>query len=149
MLRLIDEGVVITLNGKAPNHLFVMAGALLGCAILVALVAMMASVEITLGTMALLAVVIFVFNVYRLRTQTRTITQGQITLKKHTLIAGTHSVRFSETAKIEMAGEMLVIEDLGECWQVGGFDSEKERHIAKLVLEGQPLQKNERAIRIL
>lgn len=150
MLKVVDNGVAITLTGKESNPLFVMAGTLVVLAIIVAVVAMVAPVEITIGAMAVLAVLIFVFNVYKNRQQTQShIKSGQIVCKNRTLIAGGHTVKLSTDAKIELMGDKLVVQDLGRSWHIGGFEDDKERHVAKSVLEGQALQKRERAIRIL
>lgn len=150
MLRVVDGGVSITLNGKDTNPLFVMAGVLVALAVCVAVVAMIAPVEVTIGVMALLAVLIFVFNVYKNRLQTQShIKSGQITIKNRTLIAGGQTVRLTPDATIELVGKTLLIKDLGRSWHIGGFEDDKERHVAKSVLEGKALEKREQAIRLM
>ena len=134
MLKVIDDGVSITLSGTDTNPIFVMAGVLVVLAVVVAVV----------------AVLIFGFNVYknRLKYQSR-IATGVIIIKNRAFITQGHTVKLSENASIELINDALVITDLGRSWHVLGFDDDKERHVAKSVLEGRVLQKQEQAIRIL
>ncbi|OPH37198.1 Uncharacterised protein [Moraxella lacunata] len=150
MLKVIDDGVSITLNGTESNPIFVMAGALVALAVCVAVVAMTAPVEITIGVMAVFAVLIFGFNIYknRLKYQSRVAT-GVIIIKNRAFIAQGQNVKLSDNARIELINDTLVITDLGRSWHILGFDNDKERHVAKSVLEGKALEKREQAIRIL
>ncbi|STZ07259.1 Uncharacterised protein [Moraxella caprae] len=150
MLKVIDDGVSITLNGTESNPVFVMAGVLVVLAICVAVVAMTAPVQITIGMMAVFAVLIFGFNIYknRLKYQSR-IATGVIIIKNRAFIAQGQNVKLSENACIELINDTLVITDLGRSWHILGFDNDKERHVAKSVLEGKALEKREQAIRIL
>ncbi|OPH35677.1 MULTISPECIES: hypothetical protein [Moraxella] len=150
MLKVIDDGVSITLNGTESNPVFVMAGVLVVLAICVAVVAMTAPVQITIGVMAVFAVLIFGFNIYknRLKYQSR-IATGVIIIKNRAFIAQGQNVKLSENARIELINDTLVITDLGRSWHILGFDNDKERHVAKSVLEGKALEKREQAIRIL
>lgn len=150
MLKVIDDGVSITLNGTESNPVFVMAGVLVVLAICVAVVAMTAPVQITIGVMAVFAVLIFGFNIYknRLKYQSR-IATGVIIIKNRAFIAQGQNVKLSENARIELINDALVITDLGRSWHILGFDNDKERHVAKSVLEGKALEKREQAIRIL
>lgn len=150
MLKVVDEGVSITLNGTDKNPLFAISAVLVVLAIGVAVIAMFAPVELTIGAMAMLAVLIFIFNHYKNRLKYQShIATGTIIIKNRTLIAGGQTVKLSDDAEILLAGETLVISDLGRSWHIGGFDGEKERQVAKSVLEGKALEKRERAIRIL
>lgn len=150
MLKVIDDGVSITLNGTDKNPLFVMAGVLVVLAIIVAVVAMVAPVEITIGTMAVFAVLIFGFNVYKNRLQYQShIATGQLIAKNRSFTAKGQTVRLSENAQIELVGDTLKVVDLGRSWYFSGFDDVKECHVAKSVMEGKALEKQERAIRIL
>lgn len=150
MLKVIDDGVSITLNGTESNPIFVMAGALVALAVCVAVVAMTAPVEITIGVMAVFAVLIFGFNIYKnhLKYQSRVAT-GVIIIKNRAFIAQGQNVKLSDNARIELINDTLVITDLGRSWHILGFDNDKERHVAKSVLEGKALEKREQAIRIL
>lgn len=150
MLKVIDDGVSITLNGIESNPVFIMAGVLVALAVGVAVVAMTAPVEITIGVMAVFAVLIFGFNIYknRLKDQSR-IATGVIIIKNRAFIAQGQNVKLSENARIELINDTLVITDLGRSWHILGFDNDKERHVAKSVLEGKALEKREQAIRIL
>lgn len=150
MLKVIDDGVSITLNGTESNPVFVMAGVLVVLAICVAVVAMTAPVQIAIGVMAVFAVLIFGFNIYknRLKYQSRVAT-GVIIIKNRAFIAQGQNVKLSENARIELINDTLVITDLGRSWHILGFDNDKERHVAKSVLEGKALEKREQAIRIL
>lgn len=150
MLKVIDDGVSITLNGTESNPVFIMAGVLVVLAICVAVVAMTAPVQIAIGVMAVFAVLIFGFNIYknRLKYQSR-IATGVIIIKNRAFIAQGQNVKLSENARIELINDTLVITDLGRSWHILGFDNDKERHVAKSVLEGKALEKREQAIRIL
>lgn len=149
MLKVIDDGVSITLSGTKSNSVFTMAGVLVVLAVCVMVVAMTAPVKITIGVMAVFAVLIFGFNIYkdRLKYQSR-IATGVIIIKNHTFIAQGQTVKLSKDASIELINNVLVITDLGRSWHILGFDNDKERHIAKSVLEGKALEKQEQAIRI-
>ncbi|MBE9579683.1 MULTISPECIES: hypothetical protein [Moraxella] len=150
MLKVIDDGVSITLNGTESNPVFIMAGVLVALAVCVAVVAMTAPVEITIGVMAVFAVLIFGFNIYknRLKYQSRVAT-GVIIIKNRAFIAQGQNVKLSDNARIELINDALVITDLGRSWHILGFDNDKERQVAKSVLEGKALEKREQAIRIL
>lgn len=150
MLKVIDDGVVITLNGTDTNPVFIMAGILVVLAIGVLIVAMVAPVEITIGVMTLFAMLIFGFNVYKNRRQYQShIKSGQIIIKNHTLIANGQTDKLTHDAIIDVIDKTLVIKDVGRSWYISGFDDAKEIHVAKSILEGQALQKREQAIRIL
>ncbi|AWY19401.1 hypothetical protein [Moraxella bovis] len=150
MLKVIDDGVSITLNGTESNPVFVMAGVLVVLAICVAVVAMTAPVQITIGVMAVFAVLIFGFNICKNRLKYQScIARGVIIIKNRAFIAQGQNVKLSENARIELINDTLVITDLGRSWHILGFDNDKERHVAKSVLEGKALEKREQAIRIL
>ena len=61
MLKVIDDGVLITLNGTPKNTLYWFSLGLLALAVVVAVVAMVAPVQITIGFMAVFAVGFMVF----------------------------------------------------------------------------------------
>lgn len=150
MLKVIDDGVSITLNGTDKNPLFAISAILVVLAIGVAVVAMVAPVQITIGVMAVFAVLIFMFNIYKNRLQYQShIATGQFIVKNRSFMAVGHTVKLSENAQIELVGETLMVVDLGRTWLISGFDNDKERHVAKSVLEGKALEKQERAIRLL
>ena len=150
MLKVIDEGVQITLTGKAKDPLFMLSFVLLGVAILVGVSAMMLPTKATLSIFFVFAVLVFGFNAYKRRLATQTfIATGSLTVKNRHFIGGAHAIKLSENAKIDIVGESLVIDDLGRKWHLSGFDDVKEIHVAKSVLEGKALEKQERAIRML
>lgn len=150
MLKVVDEGVSITLVGKDKNPLFVMAGVLVVCAIGVAVVAMTMPAEITIGVMAVFAVLIFGFNIYKNRLQYQShIASGQIIIKNRAFIANGQNVKLSQNAQISLTDTTLIIIDLGRSWHISGFETDKERQVAKSVLEGKALEKREQAIRLL
>lgn len=150
MLKVVDEGVSITLVGKDKNPLFVMAGVLVVCAIGVAVVAMTMPAEITIGVMAVFAVLIFGFNIYKNRLQYQShIASGKIIIKNRAFIANGQNVKLSQNAQISLTDTTLIIMDLGRSWHISGFETDKERQVAKSVLEGKALEKREQAIRLL
>lgn len=150
MLKVVDDGVVITLAGKDKNPLFMMSLVLVILAIGVAVIAMTMSVEITIGSFFVLACLIFGFNLYKNKLKNHGfISTGNITIKNRQFIGGGQSVKLSSDAQISLANDTLIIKDLGRVWQISGFEMDKEIHIAKSVLEGKALEKRERAIRLL
>ncbi|WP_066802162.1 hypothetical protein [Moraxella oblonga] len=150
MLKVIDDGVSITLNGTDKNPLFAVSAILVVLAIGVAVVAMVAPVQITIGVMAVFAVFVFVFNIYKNRQKTQShIATGQLIIKNRTFVVMGQTVKLSDDAQIELMEQTLIIKDLGRGWYISGFDDVKECHVAKSVLEGKALEKQERAIRIL
>lgn len=150
MLKVVDDGVSITLVGKNKNPLFMMASGLIVLAVVVAVVAMTMPVKITIGVMAVFAVLIFGFNIYKNRLQYQShVASGQITIKNHAFITNGQHVKLTNNAQITLTDTTLIIADLGRSWHISGFETDKERQVAKSVLEGKALQKNEQAIRIL
>lgn len=150
MLKVVDDGVSITLTGQDKNPLFVMASVLVILAVGVAVVAMTMPVEMTIGVMAVFAVLVFGFNLYKNRRQYQHhISNGQIIIKNHAFTINGQNIKLTHDAKIIMANDTLIISDLGRSWHISGFEAPQECTVAKSVLEGKPLQKNERAIRIL
>ena len=111
---------------------------------------MMLPTKATLSIFFVFAVLVFGFNAYKRRLATQTfIATGSLTVKNHHFVGGGHAIKLSENAKIDIVGESLVIDDLGRKWHLSGFDDVKEIHVAKSVLEGKALEKQERAIRML
>lgn len=150
MLKVIDDGVSITLSGTETNPVLIMAGILVLLAIGVSIVAMTAPVEITIGAMALFAVLVFGFNWYKNRRQYQShIKSGQLIIKNRILIANGQTAKLTNHASIDIINETLVIKDEGRSWYVSGFDDVRELHVAKSVLEGKALEKREQAIRLL
>ena len=150
MLKVVDDGVSITLVGKDKNPLFVMASVLVVLAIGVAVVAMTMPVQIIIGVMAVFAVLVFGFNIYKNRLQYQShITNGQITIKRRTLITNNQNIKLTDDVQITLTDGILIIKDIGRSWYISGFESDKECHVAKSVLEGKVLEKKEKAIRIL
>ena len=150
MLKVVDDGVVIQLSGVQTNPLLIPAAMLVVVALIVAIIAMTMPVKATIGAMAVLAVLIFVFNRYKQRYQyEKTIATGQITVKNRHFISAGHAVKLSNDATIIVRHHTLTIKDLGRVWHITGFDNEKECLIAQSVLEGKALQKREQPIRIM
>lgn len=150
MLKIIDDGVVITLTGNNKNPLLLWSSALLVLAVGLAVVAMTMPIRITIGAMFVFAVLIFFFNMYKNKLNNHGfIGAGQLTIKNRHFIGDGHSVKLSNHAKIEMVNHTLIINDLGRVWHIAGFEQDKELHIAKAILEGKTPEKRERAIRLL
>lgn len=150
MLKVIDDGVLITLNGTPKNTLYWFSLGLLVLAVVVAVVAMVAPVQITIGFMAVFAVLIFIFNLYKNRQKYQSdIVSGQIVIKNRAFVFEGRTIKLSEQAYIHLTDSKLIIKDLGRVWHISGFDDVKECHVAQSVLEGKALEKQERAIRIL
>lgn len=150
MLKVIDGGVQITLTGKDKNPLFIISMLLIILALIVAVIAMTMSIRITIGALFVFACLIFAFNIYKNKMSNQSfISTGQLIIKNRHFISGGHAVKLSNDAKIEIINQTLIINDLGRVWHIVGFEQDKEIHVAKSVLEGKPLEKKERAIRLL
>lgn len=150
MLKVIDDGVVVTLTGKDKNPTFAISLVLVILALGVALIAITMPVQITMVAFFVLACLIFGFNLYKnKRSNHGFISTGNLTIKNRHFIGGGHSVKLSDDAKIVLMPNGLTIKDLGRVWQLSGFESDKELHVVKSVLEGKALEKRERAVRLL
>ena len=57
--------------------------------------------------------------------------------------------KLTDDVQITLTDGILIIKDIGRSWYISGFESDKECHVAKSVLEGKALEKKEKAIRIL
>lgn len=149
MLKVVDDGVQITLMGKNKNPLFVMSVLLMILAVAVAIIAITMPIRTTIGALFVFACLIFAFNIYKNKLSHQTfINAGQLIIKNRHFIGGGHSVKLSNHAKIEMVNHTLIINDLGRVWHIAGFEQDKEIQVAKSVLEGKALEKKERAIRL-
>lgn len=150
MLKVIDDGVVIELNGTDKNPMFWLSFGLIALALGVAFIAATMPVEVAMGSMALFAVLVFGFNILKNKQKTHShITSGKLTVKRLEFVGGGEAVKLSENASISTTKDTLVVADLGRVWHISGFDSQKELLVAQSVLEGKPLQKREQAIRLL
>ena len=69
MLIVEDNGVIITLNGQVKDPLFWWSMILLLLGVLVAIICLIAPVFYAIGALALFAVVVFVFNIQRQKSQ--------------------------------------------------------------------------------
>lgn len=150
MLKVIDDGVTITLTGKTKNPLLVASFVLVVLAVGVLIIAMTAQTRTTISVMFGFAILIFIFNIYKNKlTNHGFISQGQLTIKNRHFISNGHSVKLSDNATISITEQKLIVDDLGRVWHIWGFESDKELHVAKSVLEGKTPEKRERAIRLL
>lgn len=150
MLKVIDDGVIITLTGNNKSPLLLWSSILVVLAIGVAVVAITTSTRTTIGVMFVFAVLVFIFNIYKNKLSNHGfISTGQLTIKNHHFISSSHSVKLSDDATITLTQQKLIIRDLGRVWHISGFEQDKELHITKSILEGKALEKRERAIRLL
>lgn len=149
MLKVLEDGVEITLNGKDKNPLFLFSSILVICAILVAVVAMVAPVEMTLLAFFGLACLILGFNIYKNKlSKQMLISTGVLTIKNQELQFLGRKILLSKNAQIIMLDENLTIMDLDKTWVFSGFDSQKELEVAHCVLQGKMLQKQAKSIRL-
>lgn len=150
MLKVIDDGVQITLTGKHKNPLLLYSSVLVVLAVVVAFVAALAPVRITLAVMFAFAGLVLLFNLYKNKLSTHSfISAGNLIVKSRHFISDGHSVKLSNDAVIKLSNQDLIIHDLGRVWHISGFAQIRELEIAKSVLEGKALEKRERAIRLL
>lgn len=149
MLKVLEDGVEITLNGKDKNPLFLFSSILVICAILVAVVAMVAPVEMTLLAFFGLACLILGFNIYKNKlSKQMLISTGVLTIKNQELQFLGRKILLSKNAQIIMLDESLTVMDLDKTWVFSGFDSQKELEVAHCVLQGKMLQKQAKSIRL-
>ncbi|UNU73712.1 hypothetical protein LU293_02030 [Moraxella nasovis] len=149
MLKVIDDGVEIALHGKQSNSLFWVSIVLVVLALIVAVVAMTQKVQITIGMMAVFAVVIFIFNTIKAKAKSRlSITSGHLVLKNQSFCCGHHAVQLSPTAQIIVANDTLIIKDKDKTWQISGFEHEKELMVAQSVLMGKDIAKQQKTIKM-
>lgn len=149
MLKVLEDGVEITLNGKDKNPLFLFSSVLVICAILVAVIAMVAPVEMTLLAFFGLACLILGFNIYKNKlSKQMLISTGVLTIKNQELQFLGRKILLSKNAQIIMLDESLTVMDLDKTWVFSGFDSQKELEVAHCVLQGKMLQKQAKSIRL-
>lgn len=149
MIKVIDDGIEITLQGNQSNPLFLFSLLLVAMAMVTAVIAMTLPVKVTIGALFVLAVFIFMFNIYKNHHGKRSyFATGRLVLKERHFLIGAHSVKLTQHAELLLIDGGLVIKDAGRVWHFSGFETDKESQIAKSVLEGKRLEKKACAIRL-
>lgn len=136
MLRLTDEGAIITLNGKPTFDMhFLVGGVLLVGAIAIIVISMFAQVKITIGAIFLLACACLAWN-YHNRTKSIIINTGELTINSHQIIHATLTHTLSKQAQINQCGDSLCIID-NKTIIIKGFADNRHAKIAYSILTGQ------------
>ncbi|WFF39113.1 hypothetical protein LU290_02475 [Moraxella nasibovis] len=149
MMRVLDDGVEITLAGKSSDSLFVWSIAMLGCALVVAVICFTLPVPYAIGAVAVWAVLMYFFNQKKHAAKThKHHAQGTLIIKNRLLIINGVQISLSQDAKISSDGERLSVFDKGLCHHFAGFTDVREIEIAKAVLEGQKIAKRAKEIKM-
>ncbi len=149
MLKVLEDGVQITLHGKDKNPLFLFSSVLVVCAILVAIIAMTSPIQTTLLAFFGLACLIFGFNIYKHKLSKQVvITTGTVVIKNNQIALQNQTIKLTQDAQISICDDSLNIEDLGRKWVFVGFENQKELEIVQCVLQGRMLQKRVKTIRL-
>lgn len=149
MLKVIDDGVQVSLQGKDRDTLMVWAGILLVCAAVVAVLCMTLPVRYALVSVALLAVAVYFFNQKKHAARVcKNFQVGTLSVKKGHFNINGIGVRLGDDAQIHTMGDELVIKDRGISYRFGGFENAQERDVVESVLQGRTLQKRNANIRM-
>lgn len=148
-MRVLDDGVEITLAGKSSDTLFVWSIAMLGCALVVAVICFTLPVPYAIGAVAVWAVLMYFFNQKKHAAKTQKHhAQGTLIIKNRHLIINGVQISLSQEAKISSDGERLSVFDKGLCHHFAGFTDVREIKIAKAVLEGRKIAKRAKEIKM-
>ncbi|MDO5652162.1 MAG: hypothetical protein Q4G13_08550 [Moraxella sp.] len=149
MLKVLNDGVQITLNGNGSDPLFIWAGCLVGLAVLVAVGCMVLPVPYAIGSVALLAIFMYFFNQQRHAVKTiKHYHQGVLIIRSNHFSIDGAGVGLSDNAQIDIAKGVLSVVDRGLSYRFVGFDDDKELEIAKKVLQGHAITKNEKTVKM-
>ncbi len=160
MLKLIDDGAKITLQGQSPaadNGLFWFGTALLVGAVAVALAMSLLPERLAIGALALLIIGSFIFNQQRQqrkKTMSGVISNGVLWVRDGELVHDNQGKRehihLTDGDKITLIGEQLQIVDCDDIrkYLISGFDNIQEATAAKAILQGQALGKRHANIKM-
>lgn len=160
MLKVTDNGVSVTLNGKSVrsgNGVFWFAFALLIGAVAVAMGMSFLPRQLAILALLLLVVGSFIFNRMRQKQQQQTgvyINSGVVEATRGVLIyegtRGSQRIRIKETDRIENHGSQLTVYDAKnqrKC-HISGFEEVKEVDVMQKVLLGKTLSKRNAHIKM-
>lgn len=150
MLKVIENGVLITLTGDASKQdgVFLFGLLLLVGAVLVALAMVFLPTKWAIGALALLVVGSFIFNHWRQQQTQQSgqeidsgviqLTQGQLV---HQQMGKQQTIILDAQDYVELNNDQLIIysADKQKKCQVVGFETLKEAEVAKKVLQGKTL----------
>ncbi|MDO4441992.1 MAG: hypothetical protein Q4B81_07395 [Moraxella sp.] len=148
-MQVLEDGVQITLMGKACDALFMWAFVMLLCSVLVAVICFTMPVPYAIGAVAVWAVLMYFFNQKKHAAKTnKHHAQGLLVIKQGFFSIDGMNVRLSDGAQITAGQTQLSICDKGCCHHFTGFTDEREIAIAKVVLEGQKIATRQKTIKM-
>ncbi len=141
MLRLTDNGAIITLAGKAHrDKLFLYNCLLMAAALIVIVISVLAPAKIALGAMFALGCGCFFWNRYRQSKPSIVINAGELTLEPYKLSHKKITHTLSAHAVIQDSEEELHIVD-GKTIVIQDFADVRHKQVAHALLTGQPIGK--------
>lgn len=136
MLRIDNGQLIIQLNAPStPRPIW--AGVLLVLALVVAVIMMTMPSAYALMALFVLAVVCFVFNLFRLRAKKHVIGQGVIKAVPFLLTLDDTSLPIGADTTIAINDDKMIIQNQHHKWILLGFEHPKEMQVLKAVLLGQ------------
>ncbi|OOR87607.1 hypothetical protein B0181_10120 [Moraxella caviae] len=147
MIKVLDDGVQITLAGGESDSLFMWSIVMLMLAVATAVACFTLPVPYAIGAVACLAVLMYFFNAKKNAVKSaRHHSAGVLTLKNRHININGAGMALSEQAQIIATAKTLTVSDRGISHQFSGFGDAREIDIAKQVLEGRAIAKREKAI---
>ena len=153
MLKLIDDGAQITLQGQpraADSGMFWFGSALLIGAVAVAMAMSLLSERLAIGALALLIIGSFIFNRQRQKQKQAAsgmISSGTLWVRAgelvHDNLGKREQITLADTDKVLLLNSALQIVDGNDNrrYYISGFETNQEATAAKAILEGQALTK--------
>lgn len=149
MIKVIDDGVQITLMGQNKDTLFLWSIAMLICAVVVAVICFTLPVPYAIASLAIWAVLMYFFNQKKHAAKSQKYhTQGLLVLKSHHIIINDMSIKLTKQAQIISENRCLIVRDGGVSHYFEGFDDQREIEVAKAVLGGQRIVKQAKSIKM-
>lgn len=148
-MQVLDDGVSITLIGKDSDPLFVWAIGMVVCAFVVAVICFTMPVSYAIGSVAILAILMYFFNQKKHAIQTQKHhNQGNLILKDHYFNINGIGLSLSDDAHIVADANSLTVADKGMVYRFSEFADGREIEIAKAVLMGQKIARRNVNIKI-
>lgn len=146
MLTLTDDGVQITLTGTKKSNFLAVAVAIVALLVVVAVITL--PVRLAIFAVFLFAVLCFCFNQYRQKGVV--IGAGKVVIHPFCVCYEGKNYAFDRSLRVDDDGRGLRLTDgtQPKAVLIEGFDSEKERQVAKAVLLGQGVLGNKVAVKM-
>lgn len=152
MLQVVNDGVIIQLDGKTHNRLFALTIGLIITAIITAIIAMTMPTPFAIGAMAFFATLIFGFNLLTQKDKQHiTLSSGQLHVTPHQLTHQKGVFCLSDKAVITQSDNTLTISDptnISQTIIICGFHDLRHLDITQQILRGKKIAKNHVAIKL-